>query len=122
MAVSHWPWRSPSGATEDRNTAVTVAGSVARVWRSPSGATEDRNDQGDGLTPHIAREVAVALWGDRGSQRVTPLRHLPRHRMWRSPSGATEDRNYNVMNRRYSLVCVAVALWGDRGSQHLTYG
>ncbi len=64
---AHPPWRSPSGATEDRNQDLYGWAGHLRWWRSPSGATEDRNPP--------------AWWrGARGSG-------------WRSPSGATEDRN-----------------------------
>ncbi|MEU4000753.1 WhiB family transcriptional regulator [Streptomyces fungicidicus] len=37
--------------------------------------------------------LAVALQGDRGSQREAPHRPRYRGRVWRSLSGATEDRN-----------------------------
>ncbi len=92
-------WRSPSGATEDRNDSLSLGGRLAlecggrppgrlRIatcpacwrsqvrswWRSPSGATEDRN--------------SVPC--------QPPYADL---RRWRSPSGATEDRNAGAFGR-----------------------
>ncbi|SUP60787.1 Uncharacterised protein [Streptomyces griseus] len=86
-------WRSPSGATEDRNLSYSGASQEAAAgggrppgrpriataaccssstpyppWRLPSGATEDRN------------------W-------LNTCPSAPGGRGWRSPSGATEDRN-----------------------------
>ncbi|WP_455712485.1 hypothetical protein, partial [Streptomyces goshikiensis] len=63
------PWRSPSGAIEDRNTVRAGAKTYVDEWRSPSGAIEDRNE-----------------YTDASGDRLVVL--------WRSPSGATEDRNH----------------------------
>ena len=37
------PWRSPFGATEDRNEMGPDHAAAVEMWRSPFGATEDRN-------------------------------------------------------------------------------
>ncbi len=61
-------WRSPSGASEDRNSTPGTPTVGRPAWRSPAEATEDRNAQlyRDGAS---IRALAVALRGDRGSQR-----------------------------------------------------
>ncbi len=64
-------------------------------WRSPSGATEDRNPFW-AWAASPALSVAVALQGGRGSQRPCERRPAPHPPAWRSPSGGTEDRNGNV--------------------------
>lgn len=83
MAVA--VWRSPSRAAEDRNMRciriarehMTVAGALLRA--------EDRNSAWEDSITKWAR-VAVALWGDRESQRLRRQAVRPRA-MWRSPSG-----------------------------------
>ena len=140
-------WRSPSGATEDRNDLAHVAARDAiegggrplgrpriatytthcsasiryRRWRSPSGATEDRNSSTPGGAggiragggrplgrPRIATDARTRLSGSTAE--------------WRSPSGATEDRNYCGNETCKLEMDVAVALWGDRGSQRPVRG
>ncbi len=134
------PWRSPLGATEDRNLSCSplcAAGvgcgghpsgrpriattgyacstrAMAR-WRSPLGATEDRNVIA-GMTRSGKGVVAVTPRGDRGSQRYIGGAVLALAEGWRSPLGATEDRNRILCG----LACqphVAVTPRGDRGSQ-----
>jgi hypothetical protein len=61
-------WRSPFGATEDRNETPAAYMRRTTPWRSSLKETEDRN------APFAARwdaeaAVAVAFWGDRGLQR-----------------------------------------------------
>ncbi len=123
--VAGRPWRSPPGATEDRNIPAefaevdepgggrppgrpriatwppTTDQDLAGGWRSPPGATEDRNlCLGD--EPRCQPAVAVAPRGDRGSQ-LLGLGLLRRSRAgWRSPPGATEDRNNSEDGYRYT--------------------
>src|SRR5699024_102962 len=108
-------WRSPFGATEDRNMTVTAACIAdgygghpsgrpriattgpcstcwsTRSWRSPFGATEDRN---------FSAPVGPDGWPG-----------------WRSPFGATEDRNIRGGSEYDEDVNMADTLRGDRGSQ-----
>ncbi|WDF43496.1 hypothetical protein PBV52_45310 [Streptomyces sp. T12] len=65
--------------TEDRNGALMRQLHVWFGWRSPFGATEDRNFA-TFTAVAIAWDVAVVLRGDRGSQ----PRHRERHRPWRA--------------------------------------
>jgi hypothetical protein len=60
-ALLAWWW--PSGATEVA-TGSGTADRIGRYWRSPSGATEDRNYD-DSTLDDINTELTVALQGDR---------------------------------------------------------
>ncbi|MEV7116799.1 hypothetical protein [Streptomyces anulatus] len=146
-------WRSPSGAAKDRNYINTVSldghhkvvvapedrnllpcvnnGLLGGGGRLP-GVTEDRN-LADGKVPGTKAAVAVALQGDRGSQRqrhdefplaqlvavalrgdrgsqliLLGLTHRPRL-VWRSPSGAAEDCNSRNLGGGWACTPVAVA-------------
>ncbi len=133
-------WRSPFGATEDRNVGCCTRPIERTGLRLPFEVTEDRN-RTDRLENDSGQLVAVALWDDRGSQRGCPLRSGPargrggrplgrprfatspgtrsshRNPWRRSPFGATEDRNSSTHARPTSACVVAVALRDDRGSQ-----
>ncbi len=63
--------------------------------------------------------LAVALRGERGSQRPGHHSDQGPARKWRSPSGVTEDRNIISRAGLSTGTCVAVALRGDGGSQHV---
>ncbi len=133
-------WRSPSGATEDRNAGIALKTDAPEAWRSPPGATEDCNSRSSGPR-WCHRGVAVAPRGDQGSQRIgsKPARGLDvgwrspsgategrnngvawayqQLLMWRSPSGVIEDRNNYPQKAGEMVDTVAVVPWGDRGSQ-----
>ena len=133
-------WRSPSGATGDRTTlpaptltdrlrgggrppvrpriatsAVNASAPSTRAWRSPSGATEDRNNLTDEASP-LSQIVAVALRGDRGSQRRRPQLRRPPHQGGGRPPGRPRIATTRSCARSPPAT-VAVALRGDRGSQ-----
>lgn len=55
--------------------------------------TEDRNHLERQRQSLLKPEVAVTLWGDRGSQPPGQLAVVAQADEWRSPSGVTEDRN-----------------------------
>ena len=107
-------WRSPSGATEDRNVVGLAADLVDAVWRSPSGATEDRNAMCSRSWP-ASSGVAVALRGDRGSQPMD-RRHSTGHSAGGGrPPGRPRIATGGTARQRGPLRGVAVALRGDRG-------
>ncbi|KQX77040.1 MULTISPECIES: hypothetical protein [unclassified Streptomyces] len=99
-------WRSPLGATEDRNDAWTTYTPTWTVrWRLPFGATEDRNHIVAGPIMDKLARLAVALQGDRGSQRRTRAALAGRELVWRSPFGVTDSAQVSAAG--HSPSCAA---------------